>query len=117
MDLGAPGPWNDPVLTVQDMDGAGPEALEHAAPNEGAYRVAVHYWNDHDLGPSLATVRVYIDSNLVFEAEGVELVHGDMWEVADIAWPSGVVTAPVASDGGLAITPLYPSCPGGPICG
>lgn len=83
---------DDPSLDRDDTDGAGPENINLNLPESGMqYRVGVHYWNDHGYGPSLATVRVYIFSNPVFEMDGVELLDRDMWWVATVDWPSGAV--------------------------
>jgi hypothetical protein len=99
---------DDPGLDLDDTDGAGPENVNLNQPQDGMmYKVGVHYWNDHDFGPSLATVRIYIYSSLVFQLSDVELVSHDMWEVADIAWPSGEVTLNTDLGGSYKITPDY----------
>jgi hypothetical protein len=59
--------------------------------NDKTYVVGVHYWADHNFGPSYATVRVYIYADLVFQLEDVKLVKSDMWEVCTVDWPSGNV--------------------------
>lgn len=99
---------DDPGLDRDDTDGAGPENVNLNIPEDGlTYRVGVHYWNDHGFGPSLATVRVYIYSSLVFTIADVELVNHDLWEVAEVHWPSGQVD-PVLGDGGTyKIVPNY----------
>ena len=61
-------------------------------PENTTYRVGVHYWSDHEYGPSYSTVRIYIYSNLVFEVTDVKMKNHDMWDVATIDWPSGKVT-------------------------
>jgi hypothetical protein len=48
------------------------------------YRVGAHYWSDHGFGTSLATVRIFLDSELVYEVSSVALETHDMWEVAAI---------------------------------
>ena len=83
---------DNPSLDRDDTDGAGPENLNLDIPENGAtYKVGVHYWNDHDFGPSYATIRVYISGELVYTQEDVQLIHKDMWEVCTIDWPSGTV--------------------------
>jgi hypothetical protein len=72
-----------------------------------AYRIGVHYWNDHGWGPSEATVRVYIMSVLVFQVNDVELVNHDMWYVSTVHWPSGDVKPITDAGGGYHITPNY----------
>lgn len=99
---------DNPGLDLDDVDGAGPENVNLNIPEDGhVYKVGVHYWNDHGYGPSLATVRIYIYSSLVFEVSDVELVQSDMWEVACIAWPSGEVTLKTGAGGGYDIIPNY----------
>ena len=99
---------DDPGLDLDDTDGAGPENVNLNIPEDGqTYKVGVHYWNDHGFGPSLATVRIYIYSSLVFQLDDVEMVHQDMWEVATIAWPSGEVTLKTDSGGNYKIIPNY----------
>ncbi len=70
-------------------------------------RPGVHYWDDHGFGASSATVRVYVHSSLVFVAEDVVLVEGDMWEVATIAWPSAQVDLLQDADGEYRILSGY----------
>jgi hypothetical protein len=98
---------DDPGLDLDDTDGAGPENLNLNIPETTTYRVGVHYWSDHQYGKSLATVRIYIYSNLVFEVQDVELVNHDMWNVATIAWPSGKVELVQTIEGEYKITPNY----------
>ena len=98
---------DDPGLDRDDTDGAGPENLNLNIPRNTVYKIGVHVWSDHEYGPSLATVRVYIYGNLVFEVADVKLQNLDMWDVATIAWPSGKVTATQTTGGMLKITPAY----------
>ena len=100
-----PGQDDDPSLDRDDTDGAGPENLNLNVPeNDATYKVGVHYWNDHNYGPSYATIRVYIYAELVYTLEDVKLLHQDMWEVCTIDWPSGTVN-PVGD--GYTILPDY----------
>lgn len=102
-----PGIQDDPILSGDDDDGAGPEMIDLNIPEEGVtYRVGVHYWNDNGYGMSYATVRVYIYSYLVFEQANVMLADKDMWEVCTIEWPSGKVLV-VETDGSYKITHDY----------
>ena len=99
---------DDPGLDRDDTDGAGPENVNLNIPEHGlTYRVAVHYWDDHGFGDSFATVRIYIHSVLVFQVEEVLLSHHDLWEVATVAWPSGLVTPVTDAGGGNLIIPNY----------
>ncbi len=79
---------DDPGLDRDDTDGLGPENLNLDAPEEGKrYRVGVQVWDDKDMGPSLATLRVFIYGNPVYEDANVELHKYDMWWVTEVAWP------------------------------
>ncbi len=98
---------DDPGLDRDDTDGAGPENLNLNIPENLTYKVGVHYWSDHEYGPSLATVRIYVYGQLVFEVSDVKMVNHDMWDVARIAWPSGKITLVTEEGGGYKITPSY----------
>ncbi|MFH1529880.1 MAG: hypothetical protein ABIK09_03990 [Pseudomonadota bacterium] len=98
---------DDPILMVNDTDGAGPEAISLNSPENVTYKVGVHCWDDHGYGASYATVRVYVYSQLVFEIPDVKLVDSDMWEVCTIEWPSGKVQVVTDGPGQYKITPGY----------
>ncbi|MBM4370992.1 MAG: hypothetical protein FJ098_05020 [Deltaproteobacteria bacterium] len=98
---------DDPILVVNDTDGAGPEAISLDSPEDVVYKVGVHYWDDHGHGASYATVRVYVFSQLVFEIPDVKLVDSDLWEVCHIEWPSGKVQVVTDGLGQYKITPDY----------
>jgi hypothetical protein len=88
---------DDPHLDRDDVDGNGPENINLAAPEEGlAYALGVNYWDDHGFGSAFATVRVYVNGSQVYEVGNVALYDHDMWWVATLAWPSGVVTPKLA---------------------
>lgn len=99
-DWGPPGPSGDPSLAVDDMNGAGPEAVSlndpEATDELGApYRVGVEYYrtishsNGRDWGPSEATIRVFLGG--VPSGEWVRRLDraGNFWEVASITWTEG----------------------------
>jgi hypothetical protein len=100
---------DDPHLTIEDIDGAGPEAIAFDLPEiDVSYRIAVHAWQDHGFGPSVATVRVYLLGDQIFESQPVTLNTLDLWEVADITWlgwPNATVTPVAAVTGGALIYP------------
>ncbi|MFO0745821.1 MAG: choice-of-anchor D domain-containing protein [Myxococcota bacterium] len=84
---------DDPSLDRDDTDGAGPENFNLAFPEfNHTYTVGVHYWDDWGYGTAYSTVRVYIYGQLRFNWNDVLLVNHDMWNVCEIAWPSGDVT-------------------------
>ena len=78
---------DDPILTIDDNDGAGPEELVFPQPEaDTTYRVAVHAWNDNGYGASTPLLRLYIGGLLVVEMEGPALDQGDMWEALALHW-------------------------------
>jgi len=78
---------DDPMLTMDDTDGAGPELIDFANPElDKTYTVGIHYWDDHGLGNSFVTLRVYLNGGLAFEQSSVELTHGEMWPAVRIHW-------------------------------
>ena len=68
---------------------------EDTAPLGGAYGIGVHYYRaesevgDHLWGPSVALMRVFIEGELVFEAEGDLRATHAFWEPAAIEWGPG----------------------------
>ncbi len=84
---------DNPSLDDDDDDGAGPENIDLSWPEaDTAYRVGVHYVDDHGLGPSVASVRIVSRGELLHSANR-ELTGSDaFWEVATVSWPSGEIT-------------------------
>src|SRR5690606_11993620 len=82
----------NPSLDIDDKDGEGPENINIDDPNPCAwYAVGLHYFDDQGLGPSFATVRIFINGQRRFEKINVHLevggvASGDFWEVALIHW-------------------------------
>ena len=102
-----PSVGDDPSMEVDDADGQGPEIIKMDQPDDVKYRIGVHYWNDFGYGPAYATVRVYLEGQLAFEAADVLLVDWDMWDVATIDWPSRKVHPVTDWTGKQKITPNY----------
>lgn len=113
---------DNPGLDRDDTNGWGPENVNLNVPEdftnippervggiEPAYRVGVHYWDDHSLGASFATLRVFLYSTLVYEKTGVQLGEQDMWDALTIRMrgEAGEVTEVRETDGSLKITPGY----------
>jgi hypothetical protein len=78
---------NDPTLDRDDIDGLGPENINHDQPFNGAYRIGVNYYcafrDNADQGAALATVRVFVDGIKKLDVQR-SLTERDMWEVADV---------------------------------
>jgi hypothetical protein len=100
---GASGTGPNPALDVDDVNGLGPENINIEDPNQGVYRIYVHYYGDHNFSgntPTDCTVRVYLNGLQVGEYTRTLLVEKSVWAVADITWNAdntGVVT-PYPSD-------------------
>lgn len=85
---------DNPTSHIDVTGPSGPERVEFNSPEVGrVYRVGVHYFNDHGFGSSVATVRVYVFGELVFDETRTLEGTGQMWEVATVAWPSAAVTS------------------------
>ena len=109
-DWGAAGGEDDPMLVLEDADGAGPERLEwHQPIKKETVTIGVHCWSSFEYGPSVATVRVFHFEELVASFTDVVLDSGDLWEVGTFTWPKVDVVASFASQGGAKITANYPN--------
>jgi hypothetical protein len=95
---------DDPHL----VEGCGVETLALDWPENAVYRVGVHWHSGgwYDDTQTLARVRLYIFSQLVFEAEHLLGLHS-MWEVCTVEWPSGKVTQVLGPNGQPGVTPSY----------
>ena len=100
------GHWNpeSPSLDIDDTDGLGPENIQMDDPeNCQWYAIGVHYY-DQLHGTAYATIRVYINQELVFEKLNTPLQRqNQFWDVARIHWDSGQV---LDVDDVLPIQPL-----------
>ena len=84
---------DNPSLDQDDTYGYGPENITLEQPSEeGTYLVIIHYFADNDLGPSTATVRIWINDELVATYVMEDMVNGEVWYCATIDWPSGEVS-------------------------
>ena len=86
--------FGNPRLTVDDTDGWGPEVIEFERPERGVpYRLGVHYWDDHNYGPSTATVRVLWNGEEIGTYEEDLIARENFWQVVSIEVPPGEITA------------------------
>jgi hypothetical protein len=92
---GDDGIWQpeSPSLDIDVTSGAGPENITMDDPaNCEWYAVGVHYYQQL-FGTAYATVRIYINHNLVFEHLHKPLQRGgQFWDVARIHWNAGEAT-------------------------
>jgi hypothetical protein len=101
---------DNPILLIDDTDGAGPEAISlNKGEPDALYKIGVHYWNDHDFGISDARIHVYYMGALTFTWEDVSLENHDMWEVGTVNGSTGEVLQSWDSSGNPKITPDYES--------
>lgn len=86
---------DDPELVRDALTGYGPEVFGYVNPIDTTYRVAVVLANDllNPMPASKVTVRVYLFGVLKAELTRTLNRKGDIWEVADVTWPSGEITA------------------------
>ena len=98
---GNPGPDDDPVLVIDDSDGAGPEAIRFDSPEAGlVYSIGAYYYADNGYGPSYATLRVYVNGLLDYEyANQFLAAAGTFWLAATITWPTTVTAVNQVSQG------------------
>ncbi|MFW5968424.1 MAG: choice-of-anchor D domain-containing protein [Persicimonas sp.] len=84
---------DDPSLDIDDTNGAGPENVNHSDPENLTYRTGVYYYEANGFGESYATMRIFIEGELVRELENKPMAEtGVFWDVATIEWPTGDVT-------------------------
>ena len=88
-DWGQTGTMSDgPEMQIDDTNGRGPEIIVHDNPNpDKLYKVGVHYYADRGLGPSYATVRVYLDRTLseTFQSKFLK-DSSTFWIVGRLDW-------------------------------
>ncbi len=65
--FGALGGIPGAAIDHDDVDGFGPETFTMLEPRLGLYKVRVNYYSDHGNGPTVATLRVFIGGDLVFQ--------------------------------------------------
>lgn len=101
-----------------DSTSNGPEVLTLGIPEDGStYRVGVHYWSDHDLQTTYATVRIYYSGTLVFEASNVALEEYDLWSVTTLTWPPTATLPPLTTVCAGTTTPCTTNSDCATTCG
>jgi hypothetical protein len=108
---------DDARLDLDDKNGAGPENINLKEPKIGiGYRVGVHYWKEHEMGPADATLLFYVKGELVSELQLDGLLEGQLWDAAVVTWDgekADVVPLVNAEDGPKVFEdyPLPPQLP------
>lgn len=82
---------DDPEFVRDALTGYGPEVFGYVNPIDSTFRVAVVFQNDllNPMPASKATVRIYLYGVLKAELSKTLVRKDDIWEVADVTWPSG----------------------------
>jgi uncharacterized protein YfaP (DUF2135 family) len=83
---GSPGATDNPSLDIDDVDGHGPENINLDNPESVTYRVGALYFSDHGRGATNSTIRIWLQSVLVFEYRGKYMTDRQFWDVAAIEW-------------------------------
>lgn len=85
---------DDPELLRDVLTGYGPEVFGYGEPVAGSYRVAVVFARDNGAVDPRGTVTVRLYERGVVKGEFRRTLarQGDVWNVADVAWPGGVIT-------------------------
>lgn len=84
---------DDPRLLRDDLAGYGPEIISYPNPPDGTYTWAVVYYASHGYTqPVDARLRIYSYGVLVADIGHALASQGQVWTVATVDWPSGVVT-------------------------
>ncbi|MEZ4462254.1 MAG: hypothetical protein R3E66_21535 [bacterium] len=82
---------DNPSQDIDDTDGTGPENINMEEMEPVVYRVGAAYYAAKGLGPSTATVRVYLNDVLVLEEAATLNDENTLWEVAWVNGATGEV--------------------------
>jgi len=80
----------NPVLLSDSEDGSVAERIEILSAEDGEYYLRVHYFSDNGAGESEATIRIYVEGQLVGQYTE-SMTHNQMWEIGFVRWPSRVL--------------------------
>ncbi len=86
-DWGNAGANDDPRLDLDDQSD-GPENINILAPVDGAYPVAVHYYDPLGGPTTTATVAVFTNGVEVYRDSKV-MTRNQVWSVGQVNWPAG----------------------------
>jgi hypothetical protein len=91
---GIAGTLDDPEFLRDALTGYGPELFGYVNPVDTTYRIVAEFAHDHldPNPPSNVTVRIYLYGVVKGEFTQRLETRGTRWAVADVAWPSGVIT-------------------------
>jgi hypothetical protein len=96
---GAAGGTDNPSLDADAIQGFGPETITIEDPSNQIYTIKVHYYGENGnascsgaCAVTTGTVDIYLDGILVDSFVNTLTSDGDVWTVATIDWPAGIVT-------------------------
>ena len=82
------GTSDDPSLSLDNRLGYGPEAVHIESPYDGDYNIFVHYFSNNGGGATTATVKVYLDGQVV-KTEAQQMNASRLWFVGFVRWENG----------------------------
>jgi hypothetical protein len=86
------GPENNPELSLDDVDGYGPEVIELAQPLiDSEYGIVVHYFSDDGFGETEATLRIFINGEPYRELTQL-LQANEVWDIGNLHWEGATGT-------------------------
>ena len=88
---------DDPQLDIDCITQCTLENIVLSKPEDGTYAVKLHYYSDHNLGPTSPSVRIWVQGTR-YDFGPQYMTDNQVWDVATIEWPSKVV----AGGGGVA---------------
>lgn len=88
-DWGGTEPSNPRLMLDAESDG-GPENIVLPEASDGEYFVRVHYFQDDGSGETEATVRIFVEGEVVDQYRRT-MTHNQIWDVAYVRWPQGFV--------------------------
>ena len=87
LDWGGASQGDDPFLDVDDIDGRGPEVISILAPEDQmVYHVGLHNYRLDFAESPTATLKIFIDGEVVEEASRAMPSHNDWWHAFRIEW-------------------------------
>lgn len=81
---------SNPRLMLDAESGGGPENIVLPEADDGEYFVRVHYFQDDGSGETEATVRIFVEGEVVDQYRRT-MTHNQVWDVAYVRWPQGFV--------------------------
>jgi hypothetical protein len=80
-------PGDNPLLDVDCITDCTVENITLSRPETGVFTIKVHYYSDHGLGATSATVKVWVRGALTTYGPFFLGGTGTVWDVATITWP------------------------------